>query len=165
MSGLCLDRVGQLTDNSGVLHPVSRVVDRLDPALNRIRNMDVEGARRRVLTGDPGLIREIDGSFALVAADGIAVRLARSMDRPMRYFLAKRRKGRRCTSRIALMPCAAPLRKTAWRTSSIRAIGAVAAEIVKWLRGIDARAGSHEPVGSAFSGGIDTGRGHACPHP
>src|SRR6187397_151990 len=74
-------------------HPISRVVDLLDPSLNRISNMDVEAARRRVLTGDPVAIRAIDGSFALVAAEGIAVRLARSMDRPMRYFLAKRQEG------------------------------------------------------------------------
>jgi ArsR family transcriptional regulator len=38
-------------------------------------------------------VREIDGSFALLARDGKTVRLARSMDRPMRYFLAKRAAG------------------------------------------------------------------------
>ena len=48
-------------------HPISRVVDLLDPSLNRISNMDVEAARRRVLTGDPVAVRAIDGSFALVA--------------------------------------------------------------------------------------------------
>ena len=73
--------------------PVSRVVDLLEPGLNRIGNMDLEEARRRVLTGDPAAVRAIDGSFALVAVDGITVRLARSMDRPMRYFLAKRQEG------------------------------------------------------------------------
>jgi asparagine synthase (glutamine-hydrolysing) len=36
----------------------------------------------------------IDGSFARHAVDGITVRLARSLDRPMRYFLAKRHEGR-----------------------------------------------------------------------
>src|SRR4029453_453943 len=76
-----------------MLHPISRVVDLLDPSLNRISNMDVDAARRRVLTGDPLAIRAIHGSFALVAAEGITVRLARSMDRPMRYFLAKRQEG------------------------------------------------------------------------
>jgi len=73
--------------------PVERVVDLLDPALNQIRNMDVEEARRRVLSHDPAAVRAIDGSFALVGKDGIAVRMARSLDRPMRYFLAKRRAG------------------------------------------------------------------------
>jgi asparagine synthase (glutamine-hydrolysing) len=76
-----------------MLRPLNRVVDLLDPGLNRIDNMDVEAARRRVLSGDPVAVRAIDGSFALVAVDGIRVRLARSMDRPMRYFLAKRAEG------------------------------------------------------------------------
>jgi asparagine synthase (glutamine-hydrolysing) len=72
---------------------IERVVDLLDPALNEIHNMNVEEARRRVLSGDPQEVREIDGSFALVARAGKTVRLARSMDRPMRYFLAKRAEG------------------------------------------------------------------------
>jgi len=73
--------------------PLERIVNLLDPALNRIYNMDLDEARRRVLSGDPAAVRGIEGSFALVAADGIHVRLARSMDRPMRYFLAKRQDG------------------------------------------------------------------------
>ena len=76
--------------------PVSKVVDLLDPAQNRIGNMSVDEARRRVLSGDPEAVRAIDGSFALVAVDphdATKIRLARSMDRPMRYFLAKRREG------------------------------------------------------------------------
>ncbi len=73
--------------------PLERVVNLLDPALNRIYNMDPDEARRRVLSGDPAAVRGIEGSFALVAVDGIHVRLARSMDRPMRYFLAKRQDG------------------------------------------------------------------------
>ena len=76
-----------------MLATVSRIVDLLDPALNRIGNMSVDEARRRVLEGDPGGVRGIDGSFALVAAEGVTVRLARSLDRPMRYFLAKRHEG------------------------------------------------------------------------
>ncbi len=73
--------------------PVERVVDLLDPALNQIRNMDVGEARRLLLDPDPAGVRAIDGSFALVARNGIVVRLARSLDRPMRYFLAKRQAG------------------------------------------------------------------------
>src|SRR5918992_64230 len=75
------------------MRPIERVVDLLDPRLNRIHNLDLSEARRRVLNGDPAAVRAIDGSFALVAVDGITVRLARSMDRPMRYFLAKRHEG------------------------------------------------------------------------
>ena len=73
--------------------PIARVVDLLDPALNTFANVDLDEARRRVLRGDPASVRAIDGSFALVASEGITVRLARSMDRPMRYFLAKRHEG------------------------------------------------------------------------
>jgi asparagine synthase (glutamine-hydrolysing) len=74
-------------------HYIERVVDLLDPSLNRIHNMTVDEARRRVLSGKPGAVREIDGSFALLARDGRTVRMARSLDRPMRYFLAKRAEG------------------------------------------------------------------------
>src|SRR4051794_38843573 len=76
-----------------MLYPISRVVDLVDPTLNRIFNMDVEAARASVLSGDPAAVRAIDGSFALVATAGRTVRLARSLDRPMRYFLAKRHEG------------------------------------------------------------------------
>lgn len=73
--------------------PVDRVVDLLDPCLTRLYNVDLDEARRRVLSGDASAVRAIDGSFALVAVDGITVRMARSLDRPMRYFLAKRHEG------------------------------------------------------------------------
>src|SRR4051794_23556124 len=72
---------------------VSRVVDLLDPSLNTFSNVDLDEARRRVLGGDPATVRAIDGSFAIVASEGITVRMARSMDRPLRYFLAKRHEG------------------------------------------------------------------------
>ena len=74
-------------------HYVERVVDLLDPALNRIHNLSVEEARARVLTADPQAVLGIDGSFCLVAKQGKTVRMARSLDRPMRYFLAKRHEG------------------------------------------------------------------------
>lgn len=73
--------------------PIDRLVDLLDPSLNQLHNVDAAEARRRVLSGDPSAVRAIDGSFALVAVDGITVRMARSLDRPMRYFLAKRHEG------------------------------------------------------------------------
>ena len=72
---------------------VSRVVDLLDPSLNTFTEISVDEARRRVLSGDAAAIRAIDGSFALVASEGVTVRMARSMDRPLRYFLAKRHEG------------------------------------------------------------------------
>lgn len=72
---------------------VERVVDLLDPALNRIYNMSIEEARSRVLSNNADGVRAIEGSFALLARDGKTVRMARSLDRPMRYFLAKREAG------------------------------------------------------------------------
>ena len=75
------------------MRPVDRVVDLLDPTLNRFHNVDMDQARRRVLAGDGASVRAIDGSFALVTVDGITIRMARSLDRPMRYFLAKRHEG------------------------------------------------------------------------
>ena len=76
-----------------MLQPLNRVVDLLDPGLNLILNMDVEAARAAVASGSPEAVRAIDGSFALVAQQGITVRIARSLDRPVRYFLAKRAEG------------------------------------------------------------------------
>jgi asparagine synthase (glutamine-hydrolysing) len=72
---------------------VERVVDLLDPSANRLFNCTVEEARAKVLSGDAAQVAEIDGSFALLARDGKMVRMARSLDRPMRYFLAKRAEG------------------------------------------------------------------------
>jgi len=72
---------------------LERVVDLLDPASNQIYNMTADEARARILNGSPQAVREIEGSFALVAREGKRVRLARSMDRPLRYFLAKRAEG------------------------------------------------------------------------
>src|SRR5262249_34626225 len=72
---------------------LERVVDLTDPAANRVLNMTVEEARARILRGPAEAVREIAGSFALVAKEGKIVRLARSLDRPMRYFLAKRHEG------------------------------------------------------------------------
>jgi asparagine synthase (glutamine-hydrolysing) len=72
---------------------LEQVVDLIDPSTNRIYNLSVEAARERILHGTPEAVREIDGSFALLAREGKAVRMARSLDRPMRYFLAKRADG------------------------------------------------------------------------
>ena len=72
---------------------LERVVDLLDPAGNRFDHLTADEARRRVLHGAPEAVRQIEGSFALVAQEGKRVRLARSLDRPMRYFLAKRAEG------------------------------------------------------------------------
>jgi asparagine synthase (glutamine-hydrolysing) len=72
---------------------IERVVDLTDVNRNTIFNMGLDEARARVLSNDPQQVRQIDGSFALVAREGKTVRMARSMDRPLRYFLAKRSEG------------------------------------------------------------------------
>lgn len=72
---------------------LERVVDLIDPATSQIHNMSLEEARQRLLAGNPEGVREIDGSFALLAKQGKMVYMARSLDRPMRYFLAKRQEG------------------------------------------------------------------------
>lgn len=58
-----------------------------------ILNMSVDEARALLLSDDPRDVLEIQGSFALVARDGQRVCLARSLDRPLRYFLAKETDG------------------------------------------------------------------------
>ena len=74
--------------------PVSRVVDLLDPSLNTIVNMDVGGAHGAACSA---AIRKPSapstGRSRSWPSKGSTVRLARSMDRPMRYFLAKRQEG------------------------------------------------------------------------
>ena len=179
---------------------IERVVDLLDPSLNQIHNMTIEEARRHVLSGKAESARAIDGSFALLARDGKTVRLARSLDRPMRYFLAKRAAGPalivadRIDSifnqlkaegldgqfhpsytrmvpahyivELQLIGCPDPdptyTRYFTPQRNSLstdldeigrRYIGALADEIGKWLK----RISSSEPIGVAFSGGIDSG--------
>jgi asparagine synthase (glutamine-hydrolysing) len=74
-------------------HYLEQVVDLTNADSNRIYNMSVEAARDHILSGAAEQARAIDGSFALVAVNGKTVRMARSLDRPMRYFLAKRKEG------------------------------------------------------------------------
>jgi asparagine synthase (glutamine-hydrolysing) len=69
--------------------PLNRVVDLTDPDKNVIFNMTVDEARELLRSGPAEAVEAIDGSFALVSVDGITVRFARSMDRPLRHFIAK----------------------------------------------------------------------------
>jgi asparagine synthase (glutamine-hydrolysing) len=72
---------------------VERVVDLTDPEKNVIYNMTHDQAVDIVRSGDVDAVRKIDGQFALVAVDGKTVRMARSIGRPLRYFIAKRAAG------------------------------------------------------------------------
>jgi asparagine synthase (glutamine-hydrolysing) len=68
---------------------ISRVVNLIPEGSQRLWSIDEAEARRRLLDAEGGDVLGIDGSFALVAQDGERVVLARSLDRPLRYFLAK----------------------------------------------------------------------------
>lgn len=179
---------------------LERVVDLLDPSLQRLHNVTVEEARARILDGTLESVRNIDGSFALLAKRGKSVRMARSLDRPMRYFLAKRHEGpalvvadrmdaiyawlkseglheqfhpsytrmvpAHYVVEIQLVGCPDPdpvysrffdPPRNAFvpdlDTIGAAYVSALAGEVIKWLPTIPER----EPIGVAFSGGIDSG--------
>ena len=73
--------------------PIERLVDLLDPAANVILNMTVAEAIERVGSGQPEAVRGIEGQFALVHRQGKRIRMARSIGRPLRYFIAKKAAG------------------------------------------------------------------------
>ncbi|MBE3087200.1 MAG: asparagine synthetase B family protein, partial [Bacteroidetes bacterium] len=56
-------------------------------------NMTHEEAVNIVRSGDVEAVRKIDGQFSLVSVDGKTIRMARSIGRPIRYFIAKRPAG------------------------------------------------------------------------
>lgn len=70
-------------------YPVARLINLIPSESQRLWSTTEPEARGRLLCGDPDAVLAIDGSFALVAQEGERVLLARSLDRPMRYFLAK----------------------------------------------------------------------------
>ena len=74
-------------------HPVERLVNLVDPAGNVLLNMAAEQAVEAVASGDVDRVRAIDGQFAIVAKRGHTIRMARSIGRPLRYFLAKQASG------------------------------------------------------------------------
>ena len=72
---------------------LNEVFDLTDPGANVLFDMSLEEARHRVASGDAERVREIDGHFALVARRGHSVRMARSLQVPMRYFIVKQSAG------------------------------------------------------------------------
>lgn len=69
---------------------LSRIENLMDPSGNILLNMSIEDAEERVLSGDQQQVAQIDGQFAICVSQGKTVRMARSIGRPMRYFLAKK---------------------------------------------------------------------------
>jgi asparagine synthase (glutamine-hydrolysing) len=72
---------------------ISRIENLMDPNANILLNMEFDQAQQRVLSGDAKQVAQIDGQFAICVAQGKTVRMARSIGRPMRYFLAKKADG------------------------------------------------------------------------
>jgi asparagine synthase (glutamine-hydrolysing) len=181
-------------------HYIEQLVDLIPESSNQLYHLTLEQARARVWSGQPAAVREIEGSFALIAREGKTVKMARSLDRPMRYFLAKRAEGPALVVaeridaiyewlraqgladqfhpsytrmvpahyivEIQLIGCPDPdptytryfdPQRNALSTDTAEIgknyISALADEIAKWLKAIPAR----EPIGVAFSGGIDSG--------
>jgi len=189
--------------------PVHRVVDLVDPDSQTLLGIDVEAARRRLAAvergADPATVAGLRGSFALVARDGEKVVMARSLDRPLRYFLAKVEAGpllvvgermdeirdhldseglgaqfhptytrmvpahHVLTLRLVGCPDPNPTYRrffapprgtgpTDLGALGARYVGALAGEIAAWL----AAQPAGEPLGVAFSGGVDSGAVLLC---
>jgi len=94
--------------------PVSRVINLIPAESQRLWTIDESEAKRRLLAGGVDAILGIDGSFALVAQDGERVVLARSLDRPMRYFLAKSTDGPALVVAERIDEIAAELARQGW---------------------------------------------------
>ena len=70
--------------------PIAEVINLIPDSSQQLRGISADQARTQMLSADPKQFGEsVAGSYALVARDGQRVVLARSLDRPMRYFLAK----------------------------------------------------------------------------
>src|SRR5437762_361142 len=74
-------------------YPVARIINLVSQRSQALWTLSESDARRRLLAAGLNDVLSIDGSFALVEQDGDRVLLARSLDRPLRYFLAKAAEG------------------------------------------------------------------------
>lgn len=72
---------------------IADFVSLLNKDSNIILNMTPEEASAAIVSGNPAAVRKIDGQFAIVEKAGQQVFMARSIGRPMRYFLAKQISG------------------------------------------------------------------------
>ncbi|HEV7993547.1 MAG TPA: asparagine synthase-related protein [Gemmatimonadaceae bacterium] len=69
--------------------PIAHVVNLIPEESQRLWSTSADAARERLRAGDTEAVLALEGSFALIAQEGERVLLARSLDRPLRYFLAK----------------------------------------------------------------------------
>jgi len=72
-----------------VVQKLDDFVNLTDPEKNQIFNMSQAEAENIISTGNPEDIRKIDGNYAIVTKKDQQVYMARSIGRPMRYFMAK----------------------------------------------------------------------------
>ena len=93
---------------------LSRVINLISEGSQRFWRSDESEARRRLLASDLNGVLELDGSFVLVVQDGERVLLARSLDRPLRYFLAKAVEGPALIVAERIDEIAAELKRRGW---------------------------------------------------
>lgn len=72
---------------------IERVVNLIDPCRNTLLDTTQGEADAAVRSGSPALIRSIRGQYAILQQEGKTIHMARSIGRPMRYFLAKQASG------------------------------------------------------------------------
>ena len=72
---------------------VERLVDLLPPDGNVLLNCTDDELRSRLAAGDLDGLRQVQGQWAALHKQGQLVRMARSIGRPLRFFLAKRTEG------------------------------------------------------------------------
>ncbi len=70
-----------------------KLVDLSDPSADVLLDATRSELTEAVRAGDADALSRISGSFAAVAQDGVTIRLARTIGRPLRYFVAKRSTG------------------------------------------------------------------------
>ncbi len=78
---------------TSIKQPITDFVNLLDYNNNTIFNMSKDEVSAAIISGDAERVRKIDGQFAIVEKVGQQVFMARSIGRPMRYFLAKQTSG------------------------------------------------------------------------
>ncbi len=70
--------------------PIAEVINLVSETHQQVRGMTLEQMRERMLSESGIAFGDgVEGSFAQIARDGQRIVLARSLDRPLRYFLAK----------------------------------------------------------------------------
>jgi asparagine synthase (glutamine-hydrolysing) len=73
--------------------PIARVLDLVPDASQHLYDLGAEQAREILRTEQAERVLDLHGSFALTARVEERVVMARSLDRPLRYFLAKETSG------------------------------------------------------------------------